>query len=352
MSESELENTRLDKTIYVISPFRLQESLNNWKVFYAEEIFSVFALIGKRVVWIQPGRKFSFTIFPHFKRVWRFTVVELGNYFLFRYLLGMFISRLIKVTKEQKPLLFFELVNKTPLNLDMGPEILLFPIVFDLSEKWKIYDTPPTPVFVVENRDNKRFGSFQNNPQIVFLPWGCWEKPKEPSKNWSFCVQEGESVPELLFVSNCNAEIKELVKKKEIFVKNISGKRNPLLSFINLNDFQFEEKILISDFFAYLTKKGKECKVVLGKELGYLAYQLLFLGAGVFVLAKDLVNLNFFPEDNSIYVNGDENYRLLLPRGNMDWFSESMNGRKVISWDNVVTNIIEPAVISVFRNAK
>ncbi len=348
-----------NRTVYVVSPFRLQECLKSWKAFYAMELFSAFALSGRRVVWIQPGKRCSFTIFPHFNKVWRFTVVELGNFFLFRYLTSLFISRLTKVTREENPLVFFELVDGTPLNLEVNESMLVFPVLFRLDRKWGVYDVTPTPLFVVEN-DNLNF--LMGGSQVVCLPWGYWSGLKEPCKRWDFEMWGREDVKRRLWIVYKDSKgMGERILKEKIANKSL-GEKSTFEEYIELEDFSLVEKILVSDFFECLAEKGSGCKVVLERGLSFFIFQLLYFGFRVVCVKDDLIDLGFCFEKNSgykcfsesrkelVFTDEEKSEEVVLFCEDRSIFEGSGKKEVILSWPEIVNKIIEPVVIPFVKN--
>lgn len=346
------DSTLARKTIYVISPFRLEDYVVNWKLFYAGELFSTFAIRGYRVVWIQPGKKCSLSIFPSFHKIWKFTVIELGNYFLFSQLVLFFISRLTKVTKEKKPLIFFELVDGNPLGIQMNPkDFILFPVVFTLNtDRWRVFDNPPTPVFVVDKMSvrgkviKSRDRSLKGD-NFVLLPWGFRNDLKEPSNIWSanrskYC---GDSVYRKIFVYS----------RKNSFIRKLIGRRmqsgreslNKSLIQINLEELSLIERVLFVDYFIYLQRMGVKFSVWC-IDLWHILYQLSKLGIECWGLVGNVRDMRFWKQKDWELFNEDcwVSGREIMPLSCVDNNSKEKNSdynSLDLSWDYVMREMIE-----------
>ncbi|MCX8065074.1 MAG: hypothetical protein N3G21_07870 [Candidatus Hydrogenedentes bacterium] len=338
------------KTIYVISPHRLQDYIVNWKVFFAGELFSAFALRGYKVIWIQPGAKWSFNIFPHFQRVWKFTVVELGNFYLFRHLVIFFISRLLKVTKEKKPIIVFELVDGDPLEIQMDSnDLILFPVIFNLSEKWGIPQQTPTPVFFVDGMVDNSLKFRGKDVNMVFLPWGFYKGVKEPCREWKINkVRDGDDKLVILLDRKYYFGKTSIDKR----LKKRNGGTQRIVLWRDLWGLSLEERVLFIDYLLYLSKQGSGLKVICGKDFGHLVYQLSLLGIESWGLTGEFKEFKFY----SSGVRESSDIERIVEN---DLISESIGkkscseireneilnpdcNRPMLSWEDIMRDMIEP----------
>ncbi|MCA1901252.1 MAG: hypothetical protein LDL53_03370 [Candidatus Hydrogenedens sp.] len=277
------------KKIYFVTPFNITDYPLSWKAYYCVELFSELAKRGYIVTWLQPSKDiFSLNLFPSLSR-WRdFFVINIGNYYTYRWYMPFFLSRLKKVSKDVRPFILFEIIDKNPLPINIDQDYFVIPIIFSLGRKWIPTDEFPGPVIVP---DKKTFIELVERgiPHTCLNYIPCAYNRYENVSNEN-CQDY------LILIIDSNRELEKIfgLLKRQIPGQSVVYFSKKVFKMLRNNNF--------CEILTSFQNNYKEIIVVLGNGLFHLALELSANG-GIVIMPKERYFIDNKIDINIIYYN-------------------------------------------------
>lgn len=268
----------MKRKLYIISPFRLEEYPWNWKIYYCVELFSVLFRRGYIINWIQPGKNlYNFGLFPSLLHWKNFFVINVGNFFTYRWLMPFFLSRLKRVSKDNKPFMLMEIVDGNPFELNIDDAFVNIPIIFSLRNKWTASSDFPGPV-VIPNKEILEDLIYRGVPEkyLNYIPMGV-------CSNDAGKIRTEKQIEKRILILD-----KSRQRQLKILAEQIK-KEKPHCDILYLDNKDLKA-ISTENFHDWIQKiiDGREIIAVLSKDLFHIGMEFISKGATVFIPVSDL----------------------------------------------------------------